>query len=306
MTCNQANAPIDINLNSAGTCDLKCEYRFNYADSSVVAQNNGDYVLIKYDNKSVPPVLYNGEAYSLGEIRIYSPSLHKYNGSPSDAELLITHSSGSQNLIVSVPLKISAIKSKTSKFFDLLTENIANLANKPGQNVMINNTLLNLNDFIPEKKYYSYTGNLPYLPCNGTNDYVVFSPIDDAYSTISSSALKKFKSVISVSSITTKSNTFFASTKVAKMGTGASEDDDIYIECNPTGELGQTLVDENSANISGLSSNKRNYYADIFNGLKGQNFLENPFIQVLLGILIMIGVYKASKTVIKKIGKQSE
>ena len=41
--------------------------------------------------------------------------------------------------------------------FDLLTENIANLANKPGQNVMINNTLLNLNDFIPEKKYYSYT-----------------------------------------------------------------------------------------------------------------------------------------------------
>ena len=304
MTCNQANAPIDINLNSSGTCDLKCEYRFNYQNSSIVAQNNGDYLLIKYENTSVPPVLYNGEAYSIGEVRIYSPSLHKYNGSQADAEILISHSSGSQNLIVSIPLKVSAIKSKSSKFFDLLSENIANLANKPGQQVMINNTLMNLNDFVPEKKYYSYSGTLPYLPCNGTNDYVVFSMSEDAYSTISSSALKKFRNVISVSSITTKSNKFFASTKVARMGTGASDDDnDIYIECNPTGELGQTLVDENAASIT---PERRNYYNDILNGMKGSNFLDNSFVQVLLGILIMIGVYKASKIIIKKIGKQSE
>ena len=301
MTCNQANAPIDINLNSSGTCDLKCEYRFNYQNSSIVAQNNGDYLLIKYENTSVPPVLYNGEAYSIGEVRIYSPSLHKYNGSQADAEILISHSSGSQNLIVSIPLKVSAIKSKSSKFFDLLSENIANLANKPGQQAMINNTLMNLNDFVPEKKYYSYSGTLPYLPCNGTNDYVVFNVSDDAYSTISSSALKKFRSVISVSSITTKSNQFFASTKVARMGTGASDDDnDIYIECNPTGELGQTLVDENA------TPERRNYYNDILNGLKGSKFLDNSVVQVLLGILIMIGVYKASKIIIKKIGKQTE
>lgn len=301
MTCNQANAPIDLNFNNSGTCDLKCEYKFNYPNSSIIAENNGDYLLLKYENNTVPPVLYNGEAYTVGEIRIYSPSIHTYNGSRSDAELIITHSSGSKNLIVSIPLRVSAVKSKSSKFFDILVDNVANLANKPSQTVMINNTLLSLNDFVPEKKYYSYTGTLPYLPCNGTYDYVVFSVSDDAYSNISSNSLQKFKKVVSVSSITTKSNTFFASTKAAKMGTGPDEEDDIYIECNPTGELGQTLVDENVS-----TGNKRNYYADILNGIKGQNFLDNSFIQILLGVLIMLGVYKVSKTLIKKMGKSSE
>lgn len=304
MTCNQASAPIDINFNNAGTCDLKCEYKFNYSNSSIVAQNNGDYLLLKYENSSVPPVLYNGEAYTVDEIRIYAPSLHTYNGSRSDAELLITHSSGSRNLLVSVPLRVSAVKSKASKFFDLLVENVANLANKPSQNVMINNTLLSLNDFIPEKKYYSYSGTLPYLPCNGNYDYVVFSVSDDSFSAISNSALQKFKSIISVSSITTKSNKFFASTKAAKMGTGPDEGDDIYIECNPTGELGQTLVDEGAG--SELTSNRRNYYADIFNGIKGKNFLDNSAVQVLLGVLIMVGVYKASKVLLKKMNKSIE
>ena len=305
MTCNQANAPIDINFNSSGTCDLKCEYKFNYSNSSIVAQNNGDYLLLKYENSSVPPVLYNGEAYTVDEIRIYSPSIHTYNGSRSDAELLISHSSGSKNLIVSVPLRISSVKSKSSKFFDLLVENVANLANKPSQTVMINNTLLSLNDFIPEKKYYSYSGTLPYLPCNGKYDYVVFSVSDDAFSAISSSSLQKFKNIISVSSISTKSNKFFASTKPAKMGTGPDEEDDIYIECNPTGELGQTLVDENAGSQLQTSS-RRNYYSDLLNGIQGKNFLDNSVVQILLAILIMLGVYKSSKFLIKKMGRQSE
>ena len=303
MTCNQANAPIDINFNPSGTCDLKCEYKFNYSNTSIVAQNNGDYLLLKYQNSSVPPVLYNGEAYSVDEIRIYAPSLHTYSGSRADAEILISHSSGSKNLIVSVPLRISAIKSKSSKFFDLLVENVVNLASKPSQNVMINNTLLSLNDFIPEKKYYSYNGTLPYLPCNGKYDYVVFNVNDEAFSTISSSALQKFKSVISVSSITTKNNKFFASTKPAKMGTGPDEEDDIYIECNPTGELGKTLVDE-GVSLDG-TSNRRNYYADILNGLQGKNFLDNSAVQILLGILIMLGIYKISKNLLKKMSNQS-
>ena len=304
MTCNQANSPIDINFNNSGTCDLKCDYKFDYSNTSVIAQNNGDYLLLKYENNNVPPVLYNGDAYTIGEIRIYSPSLHTYNGNQSDAEILISHSSGTRNLIVSVPLRISSVKSKSSKFFDLLVDNVAKLANKPSQTVMINNTLLNLNDFIPQKKYYSYTGTLPYLPCNGTYDFVVFSVNDDAFSAISNSALQNFRNVISVSSITTKSNKFFASTKPARMGTGPDEGDDIYIECNPTGELGQTLVDENTANTSNI--NKRNYYADILNGIKGQNFLDNSVVQILLGILIMLGIYKVSKTFIKKIGKLNE
>ena len=93
MSCPNATAPIDISMSKiTGKCDLKCSYSFNYNNSSCVATNRGDYISILYDKSTAPPVLYNATGYDVQEIRLYAPSLHSYNDSKTDGELIIIHS----------------------------------------------------------------------------------------------------------------------------------------------------------------------------------------------------------------------
>jgi carbonic anhydrase len=122
---------------------------------------------------------YTAGTYVPTEIRIYKPSLHTYNGAPADAELLIVHSAvqqnrGSDGLIVSVPISIG---SGSGSGLDAViqaanTLNASTVALTPsaaiGQDV-------NVNDYIPSKKYYVYNGSLPYESCGGNYYYAVFT-----------------------------------------------------------------------------------------------------------------------------------
>jgi hypothetical protein len=123
---------------------------------------------------------YTAGTYVPTEIRIYKPSLHTYNGAPADAELLIVHSAvqqnrGSDGLIVSVPISIGSA-SGTSGLDAVIqaanTLNASTVALTPsaaiGQDV-------NVNDYIPSKKYYVYNGSLPYESCGGNYYYAVFT-----------------------------------------------------------------------------------------------------------------------------------
>lgn len=123
---------------------------------------------------------YTAGTYVPTEIRIYKPSLHTYNGAPADAELLIVHSAvqqnrGSDGLIVSVPISIGG-GSGTSGLDAVIqaanTLNASTVALTPsaaiGQDV-------NVNDYIPSKKYYVYNGSLPYESCGGNYYYAVFT-----------------------------------------------------------------------------------------------------------------------------------
>ena len=48
MNCETATAPIDINNNPTGTCDLKCKFNFKYKESGSKLKNNM-YYHIKYN-----------------------------------------------------------------------------------------------------------------------------------------------------------------------------------------------------------------------------------------------------------------
>ena len=104
MSCPNATAPIDISLSKiTGKCDYKCSFSFQYNNSSCIATNRGDYLSLSYDKSSSPPVLYNTAGYDVQEVRIYIPSLHSYNDSKTDGELIIVHTSntGANPLLVS-------------------------------------------------------------------------------------------------------------------------------------------------------------------------------------------------------------
>ena len=71
MSCSKATAPVNITNNTTSTCDLKCDYSFKYPISNLQVTNRGDYLSLKTDPESVPPVTYNAEQYQVQEIRIF-------------------------------------------------------------------------------------------------------------------------------------------------------------------------------------------------------------------------------------------
>ena len=187
MTSCNATAPIDIptgsNVNPIkGT--FTCIYDPNLCSgASVTVSSDLSHLSIPCSGGTSNTISFYGKPYVPSEIRIYAPSLHTYNGSHADAEMLIVHTSSSSSnagLIVSVPIAVSA-----SANSDLATIfQAANAIN--ASTIAINasapiNYDINVNSFIPAKPYYVYYGTLPYDSCSGNYYYAAFTdPISAA------------------------------------------------------------------------------------------------------------------------------
>ena len=281
MSC--LDAPINITT-PEGTCELKCEYNFDYKESSVILRNEGKYVGLSYDMTSSPQVIYNANNYQVREARLYIPSIHKYQGSQADAELIVVHSSANKNLIVSVPIMVGNSNTKTTNFLNQVAEYISKFAANQGDTAGMGNATWNLNDWVPEKKFNSYNGTAPYAPCARDYDYVVFNKYDSV--SISSKALATLKKHIKSSGIRTKNNTFYTSTKVAKNSLDTSADDDIYISCSPT-----SISDEKEV-VGGKGGLDEKVFKNIGEYFEKGEILNNPITLGLISIVLMAGIYK--------------
>ena len=106
MSCLKSNSPIDISpTNVKGDCSLKCKYSFNYGDSFITIKNKKKYLTLGYDNSNTN-VIFNGLKMQVSEIRVFSPSLHTFDGNKSDAEMIIIHQGFGKNLLVCIPIKL--------------------------------------------------------------------------------------------------------------------------------------------------------------------------------------------------------
>jgi carbonic anhydrase len=247
MNCLNATSPIDLVNINANDCSLKCEYSFKYPISTLSGRNNGEYLSFSYEQQQSSPVLFNKEKYYVESMRLYRPSLHTFNGSKADAELVIIHNhlAATNNLLVCIP--IMAVSSNTETF-DRIISQMGEKANKDGEmtNIVLNS--FSLQNIVPKKPYYYYTGTLPYTPCNGSYEYVVFDKKDALQ--ISSSSLRLLNSLITESKYNIKqSKTGFYYNKLGPRTNLATGEDDIYIECNPTGEDGEILVPKSKKSL---------------------------------------------------------
>ena len=287
MSCPETTAPIDINkTNIAGKCDFKCEYSFHYNDSTCVATNRGDYISLSYDNSSAPPVTYNSSAYDVKEIRIYSPSLHSFTGTKTDAELIIVHNSlsGATPLLVCVPIKNSNSSSISSTNLNNIITNVAKNAPADGEKTTINISRFNLNDFVPRKPFFSYTASEPYQPCySNKTDYIVFTLIDGSIS-VSESTLKILQKIISVNQydIKTGPKLFYN----AKGPSSSKDSGQIYIDCQPVGQS-----EEEKIIITDLGSSS----------ISIPDLVNNKVFQAIAGSLFFVGLVYAAKTALDSI-----
>lgn len=242
MSCTNATAPIDINSgNTKHKCDYKCFYHFRYSNSSCVATNRGDYISIAYDKTTSPPVLYNSSGYDVQEIRLYTPSLHSYNNTKTDAELIVVHSSktGSSPLLVCVPVKSNNTSSVSASFFKTLVDTVSSSAPSEGENTTVNAPKFNLNGLVPKKPFFSYTATEPYQPCSTYSvDYIVFAPLQASLD-ITPDTLKSLQNVIKTNGYDIKKGpSLFYNEKGPTDGAG---DGEIYIDCQPVDSSEETV-----------------------------------------------------------------
>lgn len=293
-SCPNATAPVNIVNNPELVCDLKCDYSFNYPNSSLNVTNRGEYLSLKTDAANNPPVTFNANKYDVTEMRIYQPSLHHYSGKKAAAELIIIHSgvSSQGNLLVCVPIVLgssSTSNPESSNILDLIVSDVAKTANSKGKKTTVTIPIFSIDKLVPVKPYFSYTGTLPYSPCNGEYDYVVFSKDNDAFLSITALAYTSLKKVISANSYTNRKNSKGVFYNKNGPSNGTSGSGDLYMECLPTGSEGEALVPL-------VKSSEQLFNTETVK----QFFINNSWIyKVLAGILIVFILVKIGSYLLK-------
>ena len=302
MSCPNATAPININLTPYTTCELKCDYSFSYSITpTLVLTNNGNNLLIQPENSYDTPVVYNDSRYQVHEIRLYYASLHTYAGENASAELIIHHTNiqGGNDLIVCIPvMSDDSSNSNSSQLFSTIISQVANQANSSNQQTVASITTFTLNQMVPMTPFYTYSGTLLYAPCNGQYDYIVFSKNNGGYITMSSSTYSTFTQIISQNTDYTvvgidESSVFYNASGPSNGASTSSENsDEIYIDCQPTGANGTSLVPVNKTIEPGLVV-----------GLS--DFINNPYIKSLLPVFVIFIVVKIAGSILNSISNVS-
>ena len=292
MSCPNATAPVNITNNKSQTCDLKCSYSYSYPLSVLNVTNRGEYLSLRTEKSPIPPVIFNSNTYEVNEIRLYRPSLHSYGGTKADAELIINHNntSGAGDLLVCIPISQGNSSNESASSFETIISEVSKTANSVGKQTTVSMPTFSLDKLIPNgKPFYSYNGTLPYPPCHGSYNYVVFSK-EDSTIAMTSNTYNTFSKMISEQSYDTKANKggVFYNKKGATSGTG-NKGDDIYIECLPTGSSGETLVQAPPSQEA------------LFNLGSIQNIFNNKVFSIFFGVFLLLIILKIGSILLNKI-----
>ena len=314
MSCDSATGPVDIK-STKNTCSLKCYYSYNYSTGTVNATNKSHYISIKLLDSNNPVVKFSsskgadtcnknnvGGDYVVKEVRMYVPSLHKYNGNSADGELFIYHTNitGGSDLLVCIPIsRTHGTQENATLQLESIISEMRNTGNRMGEQSTVKGLKFNLNDFIPKKGFYTYSATLPYYPCNGCITYIVYDK-SDASIYLSNSVLKDIKNMIEktfvdVNKITNRIGYSYNKAGGSQHGANA---DDIYIDCSPTGDDGEILIEEQKADyIKGISPYLNN----------AANLIQiGSFIKLCIIILVIYITYRIGRFIYRKsVGEQT-
>lgn len=277
MACDRSTAPINIPTSkSVYPCDLKCAYNFAYGNSSCNIKNEQNYISLSYDkNRDAKSITFNTLKLYVQEVRLYCPSLHKYQGQQAAAELLIIHGGDGANLIVSVPLVAGSKISKGGALLNGIIEQGVPRITNLGESASLGIDNYNLDHIVPSRPFFSYTGTLPYPPCTGKYNYIVFDKVNAI--NISTNSLKQLKKIISPYSAAIRDTEPFYNKLGPNVEGGG--DSEIYIECKPTGDDGEVLLYNTDADDIGD-------YQKQFD-----DFLQSPIFKVITAVgIILIGM----------------
>ena len=246
--CYNSNSPIDLNKAVTQDCDNKCLYEFNYIKSSLNGINKKTHLEFTLQNNDKSDVKFYGNYYNLEKFMLFRDSAHSLNGTKKQAEIVIEHSqinNPSKKLVVCILINVV---NQNDSDLDFIIEKMSLLAPRLNDSSPIKFPSFSLNNIIPQDKYYNYRANLFYLYnnsglCEKKQDIIVF----DKFLTINTKNYNNLIDLINKNTFITQiddaPDTFYSKNN-AVLGTGIMGENDIYIECKPTGEGEQKVTQE--------------------------------------------------------------
>ena len=188
---------VNINNNNLTECgDEKCKFEYNYTgNSKCTVTNKNNYLEIKGCTNGFAS--FGGNELQVQDVRLYSPSLHRFNGSKTDAECIIQYSSfGGDNILVCMPVKKDDAASSSKKFFEFL-----NNAPQKGDVTDINMVGFTIGNILNTIPYYYYSGSFPYKTGNECSNrrnvkILVFDQEKAGAANITESQLTKLRKLI--------------------------------------------------------------------------------------------------------------
>jgi hypothetical protein len=227
--------------------------------------------------------MYMTGTYTPNTVRIFSPSLHTYDGVQAQAEMIVEHTSktGSMSgLLVCIPISNTAARTNASVMLEEIIKNAPKLPNV-AESLTLSN--FNMNSIIPSAPYYTYSGPLPYDACapDTIYQYVVFHPSSNGALAIDDTYVEMLRETIffsNISSVTASTQTPIFFNPKGTTQNGFNGEDQIYIQCQPAGESEETEI----------------YKDPVAPGLNlggGKDETVKVIMYIILGALFIIGSY---------------
>lgn len=185
-------SPIDISTSQdvLEECSIMCQLDLKYKKTECrVNLNKQNLITIEVGPGSFAK--YNDVPYELSKIYIHTPSMHKIDGEQFDAEIMMVHSTGSENEGGNNGIIISRLLSNEGKDFgniqEFLNEFIFKIPRKPIDyfvDVSVSDEW-SAKKLLPEKNtsFFMYDGSLPFPPCIEKYKVFVFEEIGNIGST---------------------------------------------------------------------------------------------------------------------------
>ena len=329
MSCEAATSPINI-IPTNTTCYEKCKFTYKFKTGGISAKNESDHLSITpVDNGSTinyyattsNTVCGTGTGggvhnYSVGEIKVFTPSLHTYNGQHVKGEFILHLNSitGPRNLLICIPIieTNNQSLSENAKQLNDIIKYMSPFQQGKESGLIPDSNNFDLNNFIPKNVgYYSYTAKMPFEPCaNSCSDLIVYDVADiNGSILLPSSTFDMLKEMIMENKFTIKENNddsqYAYNNKGAIYGSDSAGSDEIYIDCQPTGSSGEILIDKTKESIlSGESFN-------ILNGMSPETRKKLKDIATVLmlifSIILILGllIYIVNRYILVKNNSQS-
>jgi carbonic anhydrase len=235
MACKHNRAPIDINDSlTKKHCELKCTYQFKYNPSQVVLTNKGTYLSL--GDYNTDKVIYNNSKVdSHINPYIFSPSVHTFNGTTYDAELIVVHKGNGGMMAVCIP--INGLGSSNTSLANVIDPKYLDQILLKNESVNPSGLEYNLSDTIKlGVPFFSYSSQLFFDNCQQC-DYIIYTaPI--IVSATSIAALRNILKPHNITPCTTNCPTLYYNKNGATDGSPGGE---IYIECQPTDHSGKEI-----------------------------------------------------------------
>lgn len=251
MSCPNSPSPIDIvDSKITNVCSGTCEYAHSFHELKDIKVNHKkvclEFETTLYTDK--PDVIFNKENYMVSRILLFKQPLHSYNQLEYEGEIIITlTTTSSKNLNLSIPLRIN--NGYTSNL-DTIIDGVSKVCTRENCVSEILPTM-NISSMVPNNSYYYYQGENEFIysdvdgktnnnvNCSNIEHWIVFKA-NDSY-TMNNKTSNYLKDILEPFNPTRYKNSSLSKSKggpVSMQGGG----DDIYIDCQLTGEDEEVLV----------------------------------------------------------------